>query len=146
MDGSPACDNPAAISLALLEHRCLDGSVHFDLLLAPPKCEGDPSGIATWRVRERIDLGCLPAHALRIEDHRTLYLNLAEERDLGPRGSVRRVASGWWRRGASPGTVHLHWSAQATVLVNLDWQQTGEFFITRAEQSAQPIAGSISKC
>lgn len=105
----------------ILRHDLPDGSGHFDWMFAtddPPAAR-----LATWRCAARPD-GAAVGAVVALEPlapHRTAYLAL--EGPLGGgRGSVRRVAAGWWRPAedveparalAGEGGVEIAWDASA---------------------------------
>lgn len=83
-----SCPTPTVGATALLRHDPVGETPHFDWLveLAPPA-----PAVPTFRLGHRLDLaaaGCR-LEAVRIADHRRLYLTLDEPRQLsGERGRV----------------------------------------------------------
>lgn len=112
---------PMGLRTVILRHDLPDGSGHFDWMFAlddPPA-----SRLATWRCAVRPDeseVGAVvPMEALA--PHRTAYLTFEGPLD-GGRGSVRRVAAGWWRPAedveparalAGEGGVEIAWDGSA---------------------------------
>jgi len=79
----------------ILRHQLPDGSVHYDWLLAvdePPK-----KNLLSWRCVKRPDF--IPVgggvRVERMADHRPIYLEY-EGPISADRGSVERLAEGWW--------------------------------------------------
>lgn len=108
---------------AVVEHDA-PGGRHFDLLLAVREPAGpDDRACATWRCDA--DPSALPAGGAcmteAIDDHRAAYLSLREPQDLpGGRGSVRPVANGRWRAGAT-GTTQATGAPRADRAFEAEW-------------------------
>ena len=108
---------------AVIEHDA-PGGRHFDLLLAVRRPEGpDDRACATWRCEE--DPSALPAGGgcmtEPLDDHRAEYLSLRGPRELsGGRGSVRPVANGRWRAGAT-GAAHAAGAPRADHAFEVEW-------------------------
>jgi hypothetical protein len=90
---SPTVPAPA---ISLLRHTPSDGPPHFDWLIdlvipTPDRLRGQGDRVPTFRVQEALDAcpaGC-EIDAVRIADHRRLYLGLTEPRVLSEnRGTV----------------------------------------------------------
>jgi hypothetical protein len=75
----------------ILRHSLPDGSWHADWLLDLPS--PDPARVPTFRCAERPDTPTATFWALRLADHRRMYLDY-EGPVSGGRGSVVRMARG----------------------------------------------------
>ena len=95
----------------VLRHDLPDGSWHFDWLLDPGGEGRDPEErrLIAFRTVERPDV--TPGRsfgALRLADHRLLYLDFEGELPGGDRGAVRRISRGLCE-------IHVREAARLTV-------------------------------
>lgn len=79
--------------MVLLRHDVRDGEWHYDWLIDP----GNGGELVSFRLRAPLEAGDEAVEAVRIADHRRVYLDY-EGAISGERGRVTRVASGSWHR------------------------------------------------